>query len=105
MKLGLLFILLLLNSISYAQSTINNFFSTTATNYAIVTSSATIDQSATGENLVWNFNSLEKTGNTTDIHSSPTTEELTNYSGTTFVITTTNTGTNDESKSYITSIG
>ena len=62
MKLGLLFILLLLNSISYAQSTINNFFSTTATNYAIVTSSATIDQSATGENLVWNFNSLEKTG-------------------------------------------
>ena len=101
MKLGLLFILLLLNSISYAQSTINNFFSTTATNYAIVTSSATIDQSATGENLVWNFNSLEKTGNTSDIHSSPTTEELTNYSGTTFVITTTNTGTNDESKSYI----
>ncbi len=101
MKLVLLFILLLLNSISHAQSTVNNFFSTTGTNYALVTSSATIDQSATGENLIWNFNNLEKTGNTTDVHSVPTTEEISNYSGTTFLITTTNTDNNDESKSYL----
>ena len=101
MKLRLLFILLLLNSISYAQSTINNFFSTTGTNYAIVASSETIDQSATGENLVWNFNSLEKTGNTTDIHSSPTTGELTNYPGSTLLITIDNTDNNDENKLYI----
>lgn len=101
MKLELLFTLLLLNSISHAQSTVNNFFSTTGTNYALVTSSATIDQSATDENLIWNFNNLEKTGNTTDVHSVPTTEALNNYPGTTFLITTTNTENNDESKSYL----
>jgi len=101
MKLELLFTLLLLNSISDAQSTVNNFFSTTGTNYALVTSSATIDQSATGENLIWNFNNLEKTGNTTDVHSVPTTEALNNYPGTTFLITTTNTENNDERKSYL----
>lgn len=88
MKSKLLSLFLFITLVSYSQSPINQFTSADFSEYAIVT--ATIDQSATGAGLTWNFTSLIPSGSTNDdTTAAPTAGELTTYPGTTEVFTIT----------------
>ena len=101
MKLKLFFLFLSIACLCYSQTPINNFFSKPSSKYAIVTSSATIDQSVNGANLTWSFNNLTKTGSTEDTHSTPSSSEVNTYPGTTLSITTSDEDTMAENKFLI----
>jgi len=75
-----------------AQEQINNYFSAPMSDYFIV--SGTIDQTPTGSNAIWNFNSLTQTGSNTDTYANPTASDLANYPGTTQVLTITDNAMN-----------
>ncbi len=83
--------IIILISLQSVAQTITSFYSTPMSSFAIVNSSTSIDQSTTGTNLTWNFNSLSKTGNSVDTYDNPTAGELTTYPGTTSVLTITST--------------
>ncbi len=100
MKTKLLFLCLSITFINYAQSPINEFTSADFSEYAIVTS--TIDQSATGAGLTWNFTSLTDTGSTNDdTIVAPTAGELATYPGTTDVFTITTSPSASTSQIFI----
>jgi hypothetical protein len=100
MKTKLPYFLLLFSLISFGQTPISNFYSVPNSNFAIVTSTPAIDQSATGANLTWNFTNLTQVGTNTDSYTTPTALELSAFPGTTSVLTITETSTSDESKIY-----
>lgn len=88
MKTKLSFLFLAATFIAYSQTPISSFNSADLSEYVIVT--ATLDHSASGAGVTWNFNSLSITGNsTTDTHSVPTAGELSAYPGSTSVLTVT----------------
>jgi len=85
MKTALHLSALLIVYLGYAQSPINNFFSSAMSEYVVV--SGTIDESPAGNNAVWNFSSLSQTGTTnTDTFAAPLTTELVNYPNTNQVL-------------------
>jgi hypothetical protein len=102
MKNRLLHIFMLMSLMGYAQNPITTYSSTASTNFAIVTSSSAIDQTAAGANIIWNFNTLTAIGNSVDTYATPTATELTSYPTTTSVATITSTvgSTNTISKLY-----
>ncbi len=103
MKAALLLLFSIITLNSYSQNPIGSYASKPLSNYAIVTSSPAIDQTTTGANINWNFNSLTSTGNSIDTYSTPTAAELTSYPGSTSVtnITSTVGTTNTDNKLYI----
>ncbi len=92
MKAKLLLFFCVLTTVTYGQEPVNNYFSSPMSNYFIV--SGTIDQSSTGANAVWNFNTLTQTANNTDTFAAPTAAELVDYPGTTQVLTITDNAMN-----------
>lgn len=98
MKKTLLLFTSLISTIIFAQAPINDFFSVPNSSYAIV-NDATLDQSATGANLTWNFTDFTSIGVNTDTYSAPTSGELSTYPGTTEVLTVSTSG-GGESKIY-----
>lgn len=100
MKTKLPFLFLLVPVLFFAQAPINNFFSVPMSTYAIVDSNPTIDQSASGAGLVWNFTSLNSLGTNTDTYALPTAGEIATYPGTTEVSTVTTSGSMDENKIF-----
>lgn len=81
MNLKLLFLLVFFSTLSSAQVPINSYFTTSTDSsvYDMVTSSVPIEQTASGANLVWNFNQFTKVGESIDYISTPTASEITNY--------------------------
>ncbi|WP_081979273.1 T9SS type A sorting domain-containing protein [Lacinutrix jangbogonensis] len=88
MKTKLLLLLLVCSSVSFAQ-TISSFTSIPSTNFTIMGSQSTIDQTASGMNSVWTFNNLTALGTNIDTYAAPTAGQLTAYPGTTEVLSIT----------------
>ncbi|MBT8259685.1 MAG: T9SS type A sorting domain-containing protein [Flavobacteriaceae bacterium] len=86
MRIKLLLFTLLLTTLGFSQS-VNTYNNAVSANYIIV--NGTIDQSTTGADLTWNFNTFTNVGTSSDTHTVPTVAESTNYPGTTSVQTTT----------------
>lgn len=86
MKTKLLFLVLLATSIGYAQATINNFFSTNATQYKLDATNQSIDQSADGANAVWNFDTLIESTTAADFIGAPSAGDVVTYPGSTLKI-------------------
>ena len=96
MKFKYLLICIAISSTLYSQ-TINDFNSAPGSTYAVVT--ATLDQSAGGEGIVWTFNTLTATGDiNTDAYTMPTVGELATYPGSTEVLTVTMSPSSAENK-------
>ncbi|MBC3758574.1 T9SS type A sorting domain-containing protein [Hyunsoonleella sp. SJ7] len=90
MKTHLLLPLFLGTFFSFSQGTdIEQFQSATASMYAVVESTPALDQSTAGADVTWSFNTLNKTGDSSDAHATPTAGEMTTFPGTTLVSTTT----------------
>lgn len=105
MKTKLLLLFLTISLINYSQSPINEFTSADFSEYAEVTSSTALDQSATG-NTSWTFNTLSATSTTNnDTTVTPTAGELATYPGTTSVFTITSTPSGNVSQIFIKEIG
>lgn len=92
MKIKLLFAFFTLSMLAYSQAPVNNYFSEPMFQYALVT--GTLDHTPTGANATWNFSSLTQTGTNTDTYAAPTAGELTDYPGTTEVLTITDNAMN-----------
>ncbi len=86
MKTKLFFVCLLTTFMSQAQTPINTFYIDAADGFAVVTSNAPIDQTASGANLVWNFNDLVSIGDSNYFNSIPTASELNTFPNTNKVI-------------------
>lgn len=88
MNLKLLLLLVFFSTLSYAQVPISTYFTgaTDPSVYDIVTSSVPLDQTASGANLVWDFNQLTKVGESIDYISSPTASEITTYPKSTTIV-------------------
>lgn len=87
MKQTLLFLFMLVCSLSQAQAPINDYTNNVETNYYVVTGG--IDHSSNGANVTWNFTSLTQNDNNTETYASPTSGEASTYPGTTSVLTIT----------------
>ncbi|MCA0132424.1 T9SS type A sorting domain-containing protein [Winogradskyella alexanderae] len=92
MKQKLHFIFFISPFLVFTQSPINQFVNNIETEYAIVSSSIPLDESATGSDLVWNFTTLSQIGTNTDTNAAPTPVELSFYPNTTEVLTITTDG-------------
>ena len=102
MKHKLLYLFLFTPILIFTQSPINQFVNNVETEYAIVSSTVTLDESATGSDLIWNFTTLSQIGTNTDTNAAPTPIELSFYPNTTEVLTITTDGMPPvESKIYI----
>ncbi|MFD0778038.1 T9SS type A sorting domain-containing protein [Flavobacterium myungsuense] len=84
----MLLLLVFFSTLSYAQVPISAYFTgaTDPSVYDIVTSSVPLDQTASGANLVWDFNQLTKVGESIDYISSPTASEITTYPKSTTIV-------------------
>jgi len=100
MKKHLLLFLLAVTTGSFAQHSINGFYGyindvlwtsdgTGSRYYDIVTSAVPLDESATGANIIWNFNQLTSEGFSTYHNALPTALESSTYPGTNRVVTNT----------------
>ena len=69
------------------QAPVNDYFGDAMNQYAVVT--GTIDNTPTGMNATWNFSGLTQASTTTDTFAAPTPAELSDYPGTTQVLSTT----------------
>ena len=98
MKIKLLFTFFALSTLAYSQAPINNYFSEPMFQYAIVT--GTIDHSPVGANASWNFGTLTQSGTNADTYAAPTAGELTDYPGTTEVLTITDNAMNENQFFY-----
>ena len=87
MKTTFLFFLFFFSSLNFAQTPIDSYFGSDKAVYDIVDSSTTLDQVNSGANLVWNFDSLVKIGQSDDTVSTPLTSELTSYPNSTKKVT------------------
>lgn len=102
MKQQLLLTFLLSSYICFAQAPIAEFVNSTPKDYAIIDSTNAIDESPTGANATWNFNSLSQVGTNTDTNVAPSAGEQSTYPGTTEVLViTTNTMPPTESRLFI----
>jgi hypothetical protein len=88
MKIKLLFLLLVLTTISFAQNQVNSFYSTNGFISRPVITPNTLNQSAGGINQNWNFSGFVNLGTSTYTNVAPTTTELSTYPGTNTVIVT-----------------
>jgi Secretion system C-terminal sorting domain len=86
MKTKLLFVSLMTTFLSQAQTPINTFYIDASDGFAVVTSNTPIDQTASGANLVWNFNDLVSIGDSNYFNSVPTATELSTFPNTNKVI-------------------
>ncbi len=101
MKKTLLSAALLLSLSAFAQAPIQAFYSASVipeedniTHYVLVSPSAPLDQSATGANMVWNFDNLTAVTTSATSVMAPTATDLSNYPGTTMVVETITEGGN-----------
>lgn len=78
---------LFISLISYAQMPIVQYNSASNSSYSIVSSTPAIDESVSGPNLTWTFNQLIEEGTSTDTYTTPTSNQLSTYPGTTEVLT------------------
>lgn len=84
MKTKLLSICFLASMWVWAQSPIDSFYPLNGT-YLLVTSADPLDQTPSGANAQWTFNTLSSFGDTLDDYPSVSAEEQTTYPGTTIV--------------------
>ncbi len=89
MKTKLLISFLLLSFASFAQTPINSFYINNDAIFSVVTSANPIDQSASGANLVWNFNDLTSIGQSQYTNTTPTPDEVSTFPNTNAVIEST----------------
>ena len=88
MKIKLLFSLIMITSIGFAQNQVNSFYSTNGFISRPVTTPNTLNQSAGGINQNWNFSGFINLGTSTYTNVAPTTTESSTYPGTNTVIVT-----------------
>lgn len=74
-----------------SQSDIASFTSSPNSNYAVVSPTGVVDESASGADLTWDFTSLVQDSTVQNTYAAPTAEELSTYPGTTTVLSVTNT--------------
>lgn len=85
MELKLTIFLWLLGFAVYSQSPIIDYNSTDGSRYTIINN--TLDHSSSGANIVWDFTSLTKSGESTDTYNNATPQESVDYPNTTNVFT------------------
>lgn len=93
MKIKLLLPALLLSAAAFAQYTVPAFYNFTAAaqtdNYVIVNTAGSLNQAAsTGENVVWNFNTLSQNTTSASQVITPATADVTTYPGSTMLVQT-----------------
>jgi hypothetical protein len=89
MKKTFLFAFVLLASLCYSQTPINDYTNNTTTDYYIVTAPSGIDHTANGANVTWNFSTLAQSDSNNETYAAPTSGQSTTYPGTTSVMTLT----------------
>ncbi|AWH84895.1 hypothetical protein HYN59_07050 [Flavobacterium album] len=101
MKKLLLFIAFLMSLNAFAQTPIQAFYTASLipedsniTSYDLVTSASGPNQSATGANVVWNFNDLTQVTTTATTVLAASANDIANYPGTTMAVETTTQGGN-----------
>lgn len=87
MKTKFLFLLLFFSSLSFAQTPIDSYFGSNQAVYDIVDTTSPLDQTISGANLEWNFDSLNKIGQSEDAITTPSTTELTSFPNSTKKLT------------------
>lgn len=94
MKQQLLLLFVLASYLTFAQAPIVQFVNMSEQDYAILEPSATVDESPSGANAVWNFTNFTQIGTNTDTYTSPAPGDIqSEYPGTTEVQTITTAGT------------
>lgn len=83
MKTKLLIALLMTSVLSFGQDPITSFYPENGSTYAILFSASGIDQSASGANAVWSFTDLSPVGYSSDDNNAPTSQEVSDFPGTT----------------------
>ena len=68
---------------AFAQSPISSFYPVSGSNYAIVVPASSIDQSAAGANVMWDFTNLTPVGSSYDENTTPTAQEIADFPNTT----------------------
>ena len=91
MKIKLLLSVLIIATVSFAQSPINSFYTNDNTPYILYTSANPLNHGAGGANQTWSFTGLVGLGTSVTTNVDPTAGEITAYPGTTKVIVTTTT--------------
>ena len=89
MKRKLLFFLSFFALVSYGQSPINSFYVDDNAVFAVVTSGVELDQTASGANLIWNFDQLLQYGTSFYTKTLPTPAEITAFPNTNNVVLST----------------
>ena len=84
-------IIILISTLSHAQSSIASFFGTTDFYYTNLSPTVALDHSTTGANVSWDFQNIPTNGTSVETNTLPTATELSTYPNTTSVhrITTT----------------
>ncbi len=102
MKTKILFLFIFLSSLNYAQTPIDSYFGSNQAMYDIVDTDIPLNQTNSGANLVWNFDSFARIGQSEDTFSTPTASEVLDYPKTTTILTINS--TNNSSKIYFSNI-
>ncbi len=98
MKTKLLLTFSMFSLIGFAQAPIASYYGTAGSHFAVM--EGTINQTAAGANLTWNFNNMNVVDESYDTEALPTSAEISVYPGSTKVVTTTIIGSNTVTKLY-----
>lgn len=100
MKTKLLLLSLLTASFGFAQMPVASYYGTNGSHFAVMEPAVPINQTSSGVNLTWNFNNMNVIDESYDVETLPTASELSNFPGTTKVVTTNTIGTSAVTKIY-----
>ncbi|MFT3793428.1 T9SS type A sorting domain-containing protein [Flavobacterium sp.] len=102
MKTKLLLLFSFASFCTFAQAPINSYYGTDGVEFSIIFDDMGIDMVPAGANVTWNMVNVGEIGTSIDDETTPTAGELTDFPGTTNVVTTTSTiaGVDSEFKIY-----
>lgn len=113
MKLTLLLSALFISGVTFAQETIPAFYdfntipgSAEGDYYHFATLQTALDETATGANVIWNFNGITSNNRSSTVVIVPTAEDVATFPGSTMLVqttTTTGVGTSSVTKYYLAS--
>lgn len=98
MKTKLLLLSLFTFGFASAQAPINSYYGTDGVEFSIIFDDMGIDMVPAGANVTWNMSNVAEIGTSIDEETTPTAGELSDFPGTTNVVTTTSTIANVDSE-------
>jgi hypothetical protein len=98
MKTKLLITFSLFTFIGFAQAPVNSYYGTNNAVFSIIFDTGGINQAPSGANATWTFANVAEIGTSIDSETTPSAAELSDFPGTTNVVTTTSTIGNVDSE-------